>query len=240
MINIFVYLLPFLISASLLLTYFISPDFYLTYVLNGLNREAQAVENITFFSALFASLILFKNSYSLSKSGKENRVSVAYIFIIGLAIFFMAGEEASWGQSYFQWKTPEAYDTLAVETNLHNTKLPLHALGNLFIFIMFIFLPIAFRNNLKIFSGINLKIWVLPNNGVIFFILYAVLWRSFKSTFQYLYTRDILATIPFYMNFLEQINEQKEMLLAVAFFVYALYIDSAVKKASCELKSKNA
>lgn len=42
------------------------------------------------------------------------------LFVVGL--FFLAGEEASWGQSWFHWQTPEAYAALnrQGETNLHN------------------------------------------------------------------------------------------------------------------------
>lgn len=239
MTHMFLYLLPFLISASLLLTYFIFPEFYVMYVLSGLNREAQVVELSTFLLALFASLVLLKNSIYLFKLGKDYRFSAAYIFIISLAVFFFAGEEASWGQSFFFWKTPEYYDCIAVETNLHNTKLPIHALGNLFIFFMFIFLPVACRKNLSIFPRISLKLWILPNNAVIFIIIYGMLWREIKSVFHMMYTKEILTTMPFYMIFLEQINEQKELFFTLAFFVYAFHMDAEVKKTAYSLKSKN-
>ena len=42
------------------------------------------------------------------------------LFAIGL--FLLAGEEASWGQSWFGWQTPEGYAAInrQQETNLHN------------------------------------------------------------------------------------------------------------------------
>lgn len=42
------------------------------------------------------------------------------LFVVGL--FFLAGEEASWGQSWFRWETPEGFAALnrQGETNLHN------------------------------------------------------------------------------------------------------------------------
>lgn len=41
-----------------------------------------------------------------------------------LACIYFAGEEASWGQHYFHWVTPEAFQSLndQNETNLHNTS----------------------------------------------------------------------------------------------------------------------
>lgn len=42
------------------------------------------------------------------------------LFVVGLV--FLAGEESSWGQSWFRWATPEDYAALNMqgETNLHN------------------------------------------------------------------------------------------------------------------------
>lgn len=42
------------------------------------------------------------------------------LFVVGL--IFLAGEEASWGQSWFRWATPESYAAVnrQGETNLHN------------------------------------------------------------------------------------------------------------------------
>ena len=39
-----------------------------------------------------------------------------------ISLFFLAGEEASWGQSWFHWQTPESYAAInrQGETNLHN------------------------------------------------------------------------------------------------------------------------
>ena len=228
--DLFIYTLPFIFSGSLLLVYFIAPDFYLTYVLNGLNREAQVVENITFFMAFFAALILFKNAYILHRNKKDFYYSSAFVFIIALAVFFFAGEEASWGQSYFLWKTPEFYDCYSVETNLHNTGLPIHALGNVFVASVFIFIPL-FWNKLKSRYAANLLCdFVIPRKAIAFFTIYGYLWREIKSVMKMLYTKDVLLHMPFYMDFVEQINEQKEMLLAVVFFIYALYIDYEVKK----------
>jgi hypothetical protein len=47
-----------------------------------------------------------------------------WLALAALGSLYVAGEEASWGQHYFQWATPETW--LAVndqgETNLHNTS----------------------------------------------------------------------------------------------------------------------
>jgi ABC-type branched-subunit amino acid transport system permease subunit len=46
----------------------------------------------------------------------------AWIAIAALGCFYIAGEEASWGQHYLGWVTPESWSTIndQGETNLHN------------------------------------------------------------------------------------------------------------------------
>lgn len=52
---------------------------------------------------------------------------VGWIAVFTLGCFFFGGEEASWGQSYFHWRTPEALAAMNKqnETGLHNFKGPL-------------------------------------------------------------------------------------------------------------------
>ena len=47
---------------------------------------------------------------------------VLWLALAALANFYVAGEEASWGQHYLQWATPESWQAVndQGETNLHN------------------------------------------------------------------------------------------------------------------------
>ena len=64
---------------------------------------------------------------------------------------FFAGEEISWGQSYLQWTTPAWWqENFSGETNLHNSRLPVHQLSALFILGIFFLLPLKFRNYLNL------------------------------------------------------------------------------------------
>lgn len=49
---------------------------------------------------------------------------LAWVALAGLACFYVAGEEISWGQHLAQWNTPEYWRALndQGETNLHNTS----------------------------------------------------------------------------------------------------------------------
>jgi hypothetical protein len=232
----FLFLLPYAVvpaaAFSLLLVYRAAPDFYHAYVLNGLDREAQAVETLTFFPALFAALILWKNAGRLLKI-PAYRLSGLFLVFTGLAVFFFAGEEASWGQSYFFWKTPEFYDTTSLETNLHNSPLPVNSLANLFLAGLFVLFPCCFHSgkSWKLPGGLAA---VVPEGPVIFSFVFAVLWKLPKNVMKAVYSRETLRDIRFYTGFVELINEHKEMLIALTFLMYAFYKDAVARRAAEE------
>ena len=47
-----------------------------------------------------------------------------WVILAALGCLYIGGEEASWGQHYLQWETPEAWEQIndQEETNLHNTS----------------------------------------------------------------------------------------------------------------------
>ena len=55
---------------------------------------------------------------------RADRLVFVWIALAALGSLYIAGEEASWGQHYVGWLTPEAWQTLndQGETNLHNTS----------------------------------------------------------------------------------------------------------------------
>ena len=48
-----------------------------------------------------------------------------------LGCFFMGGEEMSWGQHYFKWSTPDHFNNVQNETNLHNSELMMKTFNRL-------------------------------------------------------------------------------------------------------------
>src|SRR3546814_3987566 len=71
---------------------------------------------------------LISAAYCLSilalKEVREDRLVFVWIVLGLLGSVYMAGEEASWGQHYAGWLTPENWQALndQGETNLHNTS----------------------------------------------------------------------------------------------------------------------
>jgi len=220
--------IPVFLSFALVFTYLFAPDFYLQYILSGLNREAQAVEMLTFTGALLASFVLFKNAYNLYLL-KEYRWSVWLLLIIGAATFFFAGEESSWGQSYFYWKTPEFYDCTSLETNIHNTDIPIQSLGSVFLLLYFVALPFLWWKKIHFPDRISIEL-AIPESQIVLCMLYAFGWKLIKNYYRTLYSREYIKSSSLYINFIDQINEQKEFLVVVAILIYAFHVDLKVLK----------
>lgn len=94
----------------------ISPDFARNY----LSGELGIIENVTviiLIPAIFLAVYLVAN-YRVMPA---RWLSYFYGFL-GLACLYFAGEEASWGQHWVGWSTPEGIKALndQGETNLHN------------------------------------------------------------------------------------------------------------------------
>jgi hypothetical protein len=85
-------------------------------------KEDGLVENLTFLFLLLSSFVAgfrcFHAPMGVSKLYWLTWIGLAFLF------FFAAGEEISWGQRIFNWKTSGVFETnnLQHETNLHNLE----------------------------------------------------------------------------------------------------------------------
>jgi len=215
--------LPFAMLATLGIIYAISPQFYLEYIIYWKQRENQAVEFITFTSAIVGAALLLVVVARLSRQPATRHqywLGVLGITVIAAAALFFAGEEVSWGQHWFGWQTPDEYRDLSVETNLHNTDIPVQSLGSVFILLVFIALPIAwrFRDRLNLPGGLEPMIAEPP---IVVCTIVGFIWKEFKNLYHVLVPD--YEDVSFYIDFVEQINEHKEMLIAVALLLYGVY-----------------
>lgn len=111
--------LPAALLAFVLVTHWAAHDFYLTHVLP---EGFGVLELSQFFLALGASLICIR-ALRLGVVKASTLLWVAVLFF-ALAAFYIAGEEHSWGQHFFNWNTPSYWSEInrQHETNLHNTS----------------------------------------------------------------------------------------------------------------------
>ncbi|MHC4414930.1 MAG: hypothetical protein ACYS0G_06575 [Planctomycetota bacterium] len=223
--SVLAYCLPVVLVGLLSAIYAIAPEFYLDKILHVTYRETQVVEVVTFAAAFCGGLLLIWSAWRLWRLGKRaggrgEWGGAVLIGMIAVASLFFAGEEISWGQSYLGWTTPETYSRYSHETNLHNTEIPVQSLGGVFVVTMFFALPLAWWLPARRWLPAS---WApaIAEGPVVFSMAVAFVWKEFKHVYRLLVpdARDVT----FYQEFVEQINEQKEMLVAVTLLMYGLY-----------------
>ena len=220
---------PAMIPLALGATYYLSPRFYLTYILEVRRREFQFVEMATEIFALSAAVMLLVAGGRAWRSGTEARRSgrvpakrwldgrggAAIILFLAAACLFLAAEEASWGQKYFGWESELR------ETNLHNTvPISFAGLGSIVIVLLLVGIPIAwrFRDRLPVPRD-----WepAVAEGPVIVCLLLAFVMSWIKDIA--LLTIDDPQQSRVYIGYFEQLNEKKEMMLALSLMLYGVY-----------------
>ena len=222
-------LVPLLLLVLIWLAFWVSPNFYFTYMLEENNREYQIIELLTFLSAALAGCILI---YVTHQFWVLHSVEAAiWVGILALATIFFAGEEISWGQSYFEWDTPQWWgEYISRETNFHNSRVDqansfrLTHWGGVFLLVMFVILPVLWKNQNRIGLSLNLAP-AMPDFGSMVTIVVASLYRESKSIF-----KSVLPAGEIYDNFLWGVSEHREMIVAIGLFIYAVSRWKAIKE----------
>lgn len=175
--------------------------------------------------AEYAQAILYAVSFVLSilvmrhHSQAKNRLITALYFLLTCGLFFMVGEEISWGQRIFSWSTPETLQSInkQEETNLHN----IHGVGSTFKWIQCLvgaygtFLPLlllwkpnAFRSFRRLANA------VIPHYTLIVFFLPMFVWRLY---------RNLWDNPGEYYYVITNYNEILELILAMGFCLFLIF-----------------
>lgn len=183
--------------------------------------EYGVVENVTVVFLLFAVvtgvLCLYRKPFPNVQYLKP------WLAVFTLGCFYFMGEEISWGQTYFKWGTPEAWQGIndQAETNLHN-------IGGLFdqfprtmlsvgVGVGGILLPLLIRLNRLRISKDGFWSWIIPPFKLLplaVMVTVIALPAKIAKTLQL----DAPDSITF------GLGETKECLLALFLFLYALSI----------------
>jgi hypothetical protein len=110
--------LPIATAVALLFAWHLAPGFYSAYLAGEIGILEGTHVLIPLISAVYCLRIL-----ALSEV-RADALVLGWIVLALLGSIYMAGEEASWGQHYAGWLTPENWQALndQGETNLHNTS----------------------------------------------------------------------------------------------------------------------
>ena len=111
--------LPLAVAVCLAFFGKISPHGYIFWIEN---ESHGLLELSHWLMPLAASLIAMR--LLLLRGVRRQPQLFAWLALAALGTFYVAGEEMSWGQHYFDWVTPEGWHSIndQGETNLHNTS----------------------------------------------------------------------------------------------------------------------
>ncbi|MHC4295616.1 MAG: hypothetical protein ACYSTL_08535 [Planctomycetota bacterium] len=196
-----------------------------------METELGFVENATavfLIPAVILSILIFRRR-------RELPPRIGWIMLmLGLASLFFAGEEISWGQWYFEFKTPDVISEVnrQGEFNIHNTysKYGGNLLNNIprqilnLAMIVAIFLPIVFHKRMQA-EGARKKVWywLIPNYRLIPIALMAIVMRlpdKIGKIFSLQVPRDSYLA----MSLIRASGEFKEYCFAIAILLYVLSI----------------
>ncbi len=110
--------MPVVIAVVLALSWHLNPDFYREFIVG----ETAPLESTHVIVPLIGVVVALR--ILLMPEVRADRLVFVWILLGLLGCVYMAGEEASWGQHYIGWLTPEGWQAVndQGETNLHNTS----------------------------------------------------------------------------------------------------------------------
>jgi len=110
--------LPVVSAFALLIAWHLAPGFYGAYLVGEIGILEGTHVIIPLISVGWCVAILALPEV------RADRLASGWIVLALLGSLYMAGEEASWGQHYAGWLTPESWQAIndQGETNLHNTS----------------------------------------------------------------------------------------------------------------------
>jgi hypothetical protein len=111
--------LPIAMLIAVVTIHYAAPDFYRAHVL----PEGYGFLELTQFLLASAAAVLCFHALSYPVV-KGSRLLWILVLLFAVAAFYIAGEEHSWGQHFFNWNTPSYWSEInrQQETNLHNTS----------------------------------------------------------------------------------------------------------------------
>ncbi len=111
--------LPLAVAVILLVLAHTAPEFYAVWM----GSEERGVLELSHALIPLAGFILGLRMLFMPQVRRHKWISI-WVLLATLGCLYIGGEEASWGQHYLQWDTPETWRALndQEETNLHNTS----------------------------------------------------------------------------------------------------------------------
>ncbi len=111
--------LPLALAVVLVILAHAAPEFYAVWM----GSEERGMLELSHALIPLAGFLLGIRMLFMPQVRSRKWIST-WVLLAALGCLYIGGEEASWGQHYMQWETPEAWQAVndQEETNLHNTS----------------------------------------------------------------------------------------------------------------------
>lgn len=179
----------------------------------GEDRFAESLQVLLYLLTFGLSLVVARRQ---QRAG-EKVIALLYLGLC-LAMFFMIGEELSWGQRIFGWETANSLADVNKqdETNLHN----IYGVGSTFKWIQMLvgaygaILPLVVLRWPPPARFQKLAAAVIPHYSLILYFLPLFLWRLYRN----------LLEPPKALYFVvAEYNEVMELILAIGLFLFLIF-----------------
>ena len=174
---------------------------------------AESMQVMLYGAALVMSLVIARR---LETAG-ERRIAALYL-LLGVGLFFLVGEELSWGQRIFGWATPETFSEInkQQEINLHN----IYDVGSKFKWIQMLvgaygaFLPLLVLRAKALARYRHKMELLVPPPSLMHYFFFMFVWRAYRN----------LVPEPNSLYYLiAEYNEVIELILAMGFLLFMVY-----------------
>ena len=202
---------PFIVALAGVAAALLGKDVYKWFT--GEDRFAETLQVLFYTLGLVLSLLVARHHW---RTGRK-WIGLAYLGA-SFALFFLIGEELSWGQRVFRWQTPEAFQqgNKQEETNLHN----IYGVGDTFKWIQLLvgaygaILPLAALRSSTLKRYREEASWLIPHYTLVPYFLMMFLWRIYRNLWEepdrfYLVVADY--------------NEVMELSLAIGIFLFMVF-----------------
>jgi len=207
----FIFLFPFMIASFGLFTALLGKESYKWFT--GEDGLAENLQVALYLAALVLAILI---SIRLWRSG-ERFIAILYAALC-LALFFMVGEEISWGQRIFGWETSESLAAINKqdETTVHNiiTVATAFKWAQLMVGAYGTILPLALLHWRIPKRFQKLASALIPHYSLILYFALLFLWRIYRNLFE----------APQEYSFaISEFNEVLELILAVGLFAFMIF-----------------
>ncbi len=181
---------------------------------------AEVIQVILYIAAF---VFCFKVTRKLWQT--DQKIFAAMYAVVLLGLFFMIGEELSWGQRIFGWETSEALREInkQEETNLHN----IHGVGSTFKWLQLLvgaygtILPLLLLSG-GVFQRNKFFSYVIPHYTLIPFFAPLFFWRIFRNFFDMPKAEfDQIAKGLYFV--VSEFNEVMELCFAAGVMLFLIY-----------------